>query len=99
MALPAVMVAAMGNSYSLPKRVGIRPPLVLVEWVDSHVIAGWQTDEPAKEPLLCRSVGWLIHNGKKVKTIAPHMSDEEVPQRCGEMTIPTCAIRRIKRLK
>lgn len=73
--------------------------LVLIEWSDSHYHAGWHTDDPATEPVYCRSVGWLIHDGKKAKTIAAHVTDEGVPQRCGEMTIPACCIRKIKTIQ
>lgn len=70
-------------------------PLVYIEWVDSHRSEGWHTDDPAQEPLLCRSVGWLVYDGEKAKTIAPHMTQEDDPQRCGEMTIPTSAVLKI----
>lgn len=72
-----------------------RPPLVLIEWFDSHGVDGWHAGPPAAEPLLCRSVGWLVFDGSEVKTVAPHMSDEDEPQRRGELTIPACSIRRI----
>jgi hypothetical protein len=79
-----------------------RPPyrLVLIEWLDSHRTDGWHHDEPATEGKLCRSVGWLIHDGEDAKTIAAHIADEDCspPQRAGEMTIPTCSVKRIKRL-
>ena len=73
--------------------------LVLIEWLDSHYVAGWHTDGPAEEPTICRSVGWLIYDGDKVKTIASHITDEALPQRCGEMTIPTAAIVSMKTLR
>lgn len=74
-------------------------PLVLIEWLDSHQVAGWHTEAPATKPLLCRSVGWLVYDGDEGKTLAPHMTDEDTPQRCGEMTIPTGAITKIKVLR
>lgn len=73
--------------------------LVLIEWLDSHHVAGWHTEEPATEPLHVQSVGWLIYDGEKAKTIAPHMTDETPPQRCGEMTIPSCAVLSVRVLK
>lgn len=73
--------------------------LVLIEWLDSHHSPRWTTDPPSTEPLLCRSVGWLTHDGKDAKTLAPHITDEDTPQRAGEMTIPTRAIVKIRRLK
>ena len=72
--------------------------LVLIDWLDSHYVPGWHTDEPSEEPLYCRSVGWLIHDGKDAKTIASHITNEETSQRSGEMTIPTKAITRMKTL-
>lgn len=70
--------------------------LVLITWLDSHQVGGWHTEGPATKALKCRSVGWLIHDGEEAKTIAPHMTDEETPQRSGEMTIPTCAVVEMK---
>jgi hypothetical protein len=75
------------------------PKLVIIEWLDSHQSGRWTTDEPATDPLVCRSVGWLVHDGDKAKTVAPHMTDEDTPQRAGEMTIPTCAITKITPLE
>jgi hypothetical protein len=75
-----------------------RHKLVLIEWLDSHRSEGWHTGDPATEPVTCRSVGWLIHDGKAAKTIAAHMTDEDEPQRCGEMTIPACSIRKVRTL-
>ena len=74
------------------------PRLVLITWMDSHYVVGWHTDEPNTEPLLCRSVGWLLHDGDRAKTIAPHVTDEETPQRSGEITIPTASVVRIEPL-
>ncbi len=76
-----------------------RGKLVLIEWVDSHSAPAWHTESPATEPVLCRSVGWLVHDGKEAKTIAPHMTDESTPQRCGEMTIPARAVLRVEVLR
>ena len=77
--------------------------LVCVEWVDSFgCSADWQ-DLPdvasAPAPVTCRSVGWLLHDADDCKTIVPHLSDAQHDhvkhQGCGDMTIPTCSIRRI----
>ena len=73
--------------------------LVLVEWVDSSHTSGWSRDRPGRESLLIRSVGWLVRDGKKVKSIAPHVSHEKDPQRAGVMTIPSCSIVSMRRLK
>lgn len=68
--------------------------LVLVEWVDSFGCSStWQPiNDPAPTPLVCRSVGWLAHDGKDCKLLIPHMSAQE-DQGCGDMTIPTSAVR------
>lgn len=72
--------------------------LVLIEWFDSHYVPGWHTNAPEEKPLLCRSVGWIIHDGEEAKVIAPHVTDEDPPQRNGEMTIPVCSIKSIREL-
>lgn len=73
--------------------------LVMVEWVDSHHTPGWTTGDPPTEPLTCRSVGWLVYEGERAITLAPHVTLEEEPQRCGQMTIPNCAILKIKKFE
>ena len=76
-------------------------PLVLIEWVDSFGCSSeWQRLDLANpKPLLCRSVGWLLHDGGDCKVVVPHVSealDDMAPrQGCGDMTIPTTAIRSI----
>lgn len=81
--------------------------LVLVEWVDSMGCApNWTRFEspltPPRVPI-CRSVGWLAHNGRECKVLLPHVSDggEETsdPQHsCGDMLIPTKSIVSMKDL-
>lgn len=72
--------------------------LVLVEWLDSYgCSASWQdiSGSPAA-PLVCRSVGWLLHDTDDCKVIIPHLSDpshEHANQQgCGDMAIPTRAV-------
>ncbi len=79
-------------------------PLVLIEWMDSFgCSSNWQQiGECSPSPLRCRSVGWLLYDGKDCKVIVPHMADphESVAmQGCGDMTIPTRAIVRMAMLK
>lgn len=75
--------------------------LVYVEWEDScGAIARWQyLDESKAEYILCRSVGWLVYDGKDCKRIVPHIgrhdADDSREQGCGDMTIPTPAIRKM----
>jgi len=72
--------------------------LVMIEWVDSYgCSSNWQILKDCyAKPLLCRSVGWLFHDGDDCKVIIPHLSDtksEEIPpQGCGDMSIPTKSI-------
>lgn len=78
--------------------------LVLVEWTDSYGCSPqWRKLEQCNaEPLRCRSVGWLVHNGRDSKVIVPHISDPShssaPPQGCGDMTIPTKSITRMVNL-
>lgn len=74
--------------------------LVLVEWEDSHGGRGWQSLDatPEDRALVCRSVGWLVLDGKQAKVVAPHMNEQEpgVPlQGSGVITIPSRAVLRI----
>lgn len=74
--------------------------LVMVEWLDSFgCSASWTPlGSPTPTPLVCRSVGWLAYDGKDCKVVVPHVAGEDEPdarQGCGDMTIPTVAVRRI----
>lgn len=77
-----------------------RPPLVLVEWQDSHTRGGWQDlDRIADAVLVCHSVGWLVHDGDVSKVLAPHVSFGSDPlQGSGVMTIPTRSVLKISPL-
>lgn len=73
------------------------PRLVLVEWEDSHANGEWQEFDGQIEDraFVCRSVGWLVLDGKRAKVIAPHVNESEPGvehQGCGIMTIPAAAI-------
>lgn len=52
-------------------------PLVYVEWEDSLVgTAGWGFTDGAKPSVMvCRSVGWLVYDGKDSKLVVPHLSE------------------------
>lgn len=75
--------------------------LVYVEWVDSYGCSSeWADIESCSPaPMVCRSVGWLIHDDDKCKVIVPHLNQSDHPnvklQGCGDMTIPTSAIVKI----
>jgi hypothetical protein len=75
-----------------------KPKLVMIEWWDSCQSAQWTRDAPQTEPTLCMSVGWLVHDGKRAKTIASSVTSDG-DHRTGEMTIPTCAVRKVRRLR
>lgn len=79
--------------------------LVYVEWLDSYgCSASWQHLSAGKAaPMVCRSVGWLLHDTNDCKVVVPHVSDADrndlEAQGCGDMTIPTAAIVRLVTLK
>ena len=79
--------------------------LVLIEWEDTFGCSShWEKiEEPVKgHVLMCRSVGWLLHDGPECKVVVPHMTDPTHEtasyQGCGDMTIPTRAVIRIEDL-
>jgi hypothetical protein len=75
--------------------------LVYVEWLDSQGPTGsWRYLNDDKlgnqlSDLLCRSVGWLIHDGKDCKRIIPHLSGDVR----GDLVIPSKVIVTMKELK
>ncbi len=78
--------------------------LVRIHWVDSSESRGWVSPEHAsKDPgLKCESVGWLIAENEKFKTISGHRSlsvGGESEAYCSTMTIPTCAIRKMSKIQ
>lgn len=79
----------------------MKPKLVFVEWEDSYGCSPrWQDINPDGNPteLLCHSVGWVIYKNKRCIVVVPHITAQEVEGRkqgCGDMTIPTAAIRRL----
>jgi hypothetical protein len=76
----------------------MKKDLVLIEWLDSKgVIGEWEFIDsltPLK-PSICTSVGFLIEDKKGYKTIVQTKSKEQV---VGRMTIPTCSIKKMKRI-
>lgn len=73
----------------------------LIEWVDSYGCSPrWENIEDVKPtPLVCRSIGWIVHRDKKSVVIVPHLTCPErdgfKQQGCGDMTIPAACIVRI----
>jgi hypothetical protein len=78
-------------------------PLVLIEWQDSHGVSSeWQyLSQCHPFALVCKSVGWLVYDGRDSKVIVPHLTNSEhaKQQGCGDMTIPTAAVLKIVNLK
>lgn len=79
------------------------PKLVLIEWEDSaRPVPEWSwLDGSVWESVTrCKSVGWLIHDGKDVKALAPNIGemcgDSQVS---GVIRIPTRCIVRSSVLK
>jgi hypothetical protein len=77
--------------------------LVLIEWTDSaRSPSTWERVSnitASAAPLRCRSVGWLVKETKAAKVIVPHLSIEDDPQGCGDMTIPVEAIISVRTLR
>ena len=74
--------------------------LVLIEWVDAvGCSSSWEElSDIDPKPVACRSVGWLLHDGESTKVIVPHVTEKHPnaeARGCGDMTIPTIAVRRI----
>lgn len=75
--------------------------LVLIEWVDSRRpnpnwqrLAGFKPDDPAE----CVSVGFLVGDGEKTKSLAPNIADigdDDNMSMSGVIHIPACCIKRI----
>ena len=81
--------------------------LVVVDWTDSCSMTGgpWHSVESIKEDinkqsLACRSVGWLIAESKDAIVLVAHQAfgtkEAELNQVSGDMTIPKCAIEKMK---
>lgn len=78
--------------------------LVLVEWEDSRQPSNsWQRLVEFKPEGIskCVSVGFLIHDKKDFKVIAPNIGDafDKNMQVMGAINIPTTCIKKITKLK
>ena len=77
--------------------------MVLIRWVDScGVTDEWErVDELRPQPpAKCLSVGFLLEESRYYVTIAQSVSGRRKPRQVlGRMTIPKCAITRVKELK
>lgn len=78
--------------------------LVLVEWEDSmRPDPAWRylSDLEAPKIVVCISVGYLVHDGIDIKSVAPNLGnvyDEETAQASGIIHIPACAVKKITNL-
>lgn len=75
----------------------IKFPLVLIRWLDSCDLPGWKrlSEWGGVNTLECVSVGFLVAEDEKSKTVAPHLaypSDEANTQGAGIMVIPARSI-------
>jgi hypothetical protein len=79
-----------------PSRTSNRP--VMVEWADAESTSEWRRDstlrgEQDKGPMLCRTVGWIVHETKEVLTLACSFSnDHDV---AGTWKIPQSCVRKV----
>ena len=90
----------MKNPKQIPGWVGkltksAFPRLVVVEWLDSHILSGWTSADQDVCPQVCVSIGWVLSDSKDALSVSPHITVEDEPQRNGTMTIPKCCIQRV----
>ncbi|MFH1231114.1 MAG: hypothetical protein V1709_06410 [Planctomycetota bacterium] len=75
-----------------------RSKIVLIEWVDTGVIHGWQCHDDIEDSIThCCSVGFLIKKDSEGVTIAYAMSDQGLIME--RKTIPNGCITRIRELR
>ena len=68
--------------------------VVHIEWIDSTVTYGWRAQEDDDLPSLIHSVGIIVNDLPKAVTIST--SKGSTGNYCEKLTIPRCAIRRIR---
>jgi len=80
--------------------------LVYIQWYDSQASqGGWRSTEDSicTKPLIIESIGWVLHEGKDSICIVSHrggyVDNDDYKQANGDMTIPKCAIRKLKVIK
>jgi hypothetical protein len=92
----------MKSGHSKGKRCPF--PLVLIEWHDAaRPDAEWHylNSTSAMEAVRCLSVGFLIHDGKEAKALAPNLGEIGTPdmQACGIIRIPTRCVLSMSHLR
>lgn len=72
----------------------------LIEWVDSFGCSPSWREVPEAiivKPLVCQSVGYVMHEDDNVIVVVPHYAPETSSSdesACGDMTIPKVSIKR-----
>ena len=74
--------------------------LVLVEWLDAFSTDKWTkinrlTLAPDRTKSLCKTVGWLVHDGADFKVVVSTTGHKDGS---GTMTIPSGCVQRIQNL-
>jgi len=74
--------------------------LVHIKWLDSRQpTPAWQFVDSTSAHTACNcvSVGFLVHEDKSVKVLAPNLADvdKEDVQASGMITIPVCSITQV----
>lgn len=72
-------------------------PLVLVDWLDSHIRAGWRDDHDEGQPAVCRSVGWLVAKDRRRITLVQSLANNG--EAADSITIPRAAVTRMRTLR
>ena len=72
--------------------------IVLIEWLDSKGLTQWELLDEIKPmpPCVCFSVGFLFDDNEEYKTILMTSSENQI---LGRLTIPSVAIKSIKKLR
>lgn len=81
----------------------MKKQIVKIEWVDSKGITDkWEylSDIENMKPNVCTSVGYLLNDTEEYKEICQSISNgsPDNVQIIGRISIPTCSVRRIKKL-
>jgi hypothetical protein len=72
---------------------------VSITWVDSKGVTGdWEylEDLSPLTPCVCTSIGYLLEDKKEYKTLVQTKSANQI---VGKICIPSCSIKKIKKIK
>jgi len=72
---------------------------IYIEWLDSKgITSAWEYLDEVEPltPCTCKSIGYLIDDNEKYKTIVQTLSDTQL---IGRMSIPTCSILKIVEIR